>query len=100
MKNKNLKIGFTIILSFAVCSLKAQTLQQKVQKDIDERKKHADAIHLKASEQQIQQKAEKINGTTFPQNTGAGTTIQPGVPVVPQEKKNEIKTPAKKNSEK
>ena len=78
-------------MSFAVCSLKAQTLQQKFQKDNEERRKHANAIHLKANEQQLQQRAEKINAPVISQNTGAGNPVQTDKPIIPQEKKEQTK---------
>lgn len=74
-------------MSLAVSSLKAQSLQQKFQKDNEERRKQAAAVRLKAREQQTQQQSEKING--------AGNTIQPNIPVPPsQQKKQETKSPA------
>lgn len=66
MKNKNLKICFAIIMSFAVYSLKAQSTQQKFQKDMQERKKNVNTVLLKAKEQQAQQKAETSTIVTQP----------------------------------
>ena len=40
-----------------MCSLKAQSLQQKFQNDHQQRKTHADAVRLKAKEQQVQQQS-------------------------------------------
>lgn len=59
MKNINLKFCFAIIFSFAICSLKAQSVVKKQQKDIDQRKKQMNAVFQKAKEQQAQQQAEK-----------------------------------------
>jgi hypothetical protein len=59
MKNKNLKICFTIIMSVVVCSINAQSIQQKFQKDMEERKNHVNAVRLKANEQQVQRQAER-----------------------------------------
>lgn len=90
MKNKNLKICFTILISFAVCSLKAQSIQQKFQKDVQERKKNVNTVLLKAKEQQVQQKAETTNEVRVPQNTS--TAVPPNIQSVPvQQKKNESK---------
>lgn len=63
MKNNNLKIYFAIVMSFAVCSIKAQSIQQKFQKDIEQRKNHGNAMRAKAKEQQVQQQAERITIT-------------------------------------
>ena len=56
--NNNLKICFVIAILFSVCSIKAQSLQQKFQKDMEQRKKHVNAMRVKANEQQLQQQAE------------------------------------------
>src|SRR4030095_1681701 len=88
MKNKNLKICITIIMSFAVCSLKAQSLQQKFQKDMEARKKNVNTVVSKAKEQQAQQQAERKSEVIMPQSTPMEPNIQP-VPV--SQKKNEIK---------
>ena len=63
MKNKNLKICFTIIISLAACSIKAQSIQQKFQTDMQQRKNHVNAVRLKANEQQVQQQAERTTNT-------------------------------------
>ena len=63
MKNSNLKIYLAIVMSFAVCSLKAQSLQQKFQKDMEQRKNHVNAMRSKANEQQLQQQAERTTTT-------------------------------------
>lgn len=71
---------------FAVSSLKAQSLQQKFQKNNEDRRKQANTVRLKAREQQTQQQLEKLNGTS--------KTIQPNIPAVPsQQKKEQAKTP-------
>lgn len=82
MKNKNLKICFAVILSFAACSLKAQSLQEKLQKEMEQRKKHANEIRLKAREQQAQLQAEKTTESNIQQQDAAGnkpqsTVLQP-----------------------
>jgi hypothetical protein len=56
--NNNLKICFAIAMLFSVCSIKAQSLEQKFQKDMELRKNHVNAMRLKANEQQLQQQAE------------------------------------------
>ena len=92
MKNKKLKICFAIVLSFAMCSLKAQSLQQKFQKDMEQRKKHTEAVRMKAREQQEQQKAEKTTEANIPQQSAASNVIQPNTQPAPvQQKKEEIK---------
>jgi len=63
MKNNKLKVCFAIALSFAMCSLKAQSLQRNFQKDMEQRKKHTEAVRMKAKEQQEQQKAERTTTT-------------------------------------
>src|SRR4030095_527672 len=95
--NNNLKICFAIVLSFAMCSLKAQSLQQNFQKDMEQRKKHTDAIRMKAKEQQEQQKAEKTTEANIPQQSSASNVIQPNTQPAPlQQKKEDVKpqTPA------
>lgn len=95
MKNKNLKTCFAILFSFAMCSLKAQSVQQKFQKDMELRKKHVSAVRLKAREQQVQQQAERLNQPNFPQQDAAGSsTIQPAIKTAPGQLpgKTEIKS--------
>jgi hypothetical protein len=85
MKNNKLKIGFIIMMSFAICSLKAQSLQQKFQKDMVARKKNVDAVVLKAREQQTQQQAERnpvSNATNTQLNIQAGSQPASNVPIV------------------
>ena len=73
-----------------MCSLKAQSIQQKFQKDVQERKKNVNTVLLKAKEQQVQQKAETTNEVSVPQNTS--TPVPPNIQSVPvQQKKDEIK---------
>jgi hypothetical protein len=92
MKNKNLKICFTIVMTLAACSIKAQSLHQKIQTDMQQRKNHADAVRLKAKEQQEQQKAEKTVKANIPQQPSAGNVIQTNNQPAPvQQKKEEIK---------
>ena len=92
MKNKDLKICFTIIMSLVVCSIKAQSIQQKIQKDMAERKNHVNAVRMKAKEQQEQQKAEKTVEANIPQQPSAGNVIQINSQPAPvQQKKEEIK---------
>jgi len=91
MKNKKLKICFAIVLSFAMCSLKAQSLERNFQKDMEQRKKHTAAVRMKAKEQQEQQKAEKIVEVNIPQQWSADNVIQTNSQAVPvQQKKEEI----------
>ena len=92
MKNKKLKICFAIVLSFAMCSLKAQSLRQNFQKDMEQRKRHTDAVRMKAKEQQEQQKAEKTVDASIPQQHSAGNVLQTNSQAAPlQQKKEEIK---------
>ena len=92
MKNKKLKISFTNSSSFAMCSLKAQSLQRNFQKDMEQRKKHTDAVRMKAREQQEQQKAEKTVEANISQQPSTGNVIQPNSQIAPvQQKKTEIK---------
>ena len=99
MKNINLKICFTIIISFAVCSLKAQSLQQKFQKDMELRKKNVNTVLLKAREQQEQQKAERTIEVDVQQNTR--NTGQSPIQTVPLQQKNtEIKPKARPENKK
>lgn|SRR4030095_6939275 len=79
MKNKNLKICFTIIMSFTLCSLKAQSIQQKFQKDMEARKKNVSTVVSKAKEQQAQQQAEKTSETNIPQRDAASNKSQPNI---------------------
>ena len=75
-----------------MCSLKAQSLQQNFQKDMEQRKKHTEAIRLKAKEQQEQQKAEKTTEANIPQQPSPGNSIQTNSQPVPaQQKKDDIK---------
>jgi len=91
MKNNKLKICFAIALSFAMCSLKAQSLQRNFQKDMEQRKKHTEAVRMKAKEQQEQQKAEKTVEVYIPQQPSAGNVIQTNSQPAPiQQKKEEI----------
>lgn len=61
--NNNLKICFAIAMLFSVCSIKAQSIQQKFQRDMEQRKNHVNAVRLKANEQQAQQQAERTSIT-------------------------------------
>ena len=63
MKNKNLKICFTIVMILTACTIKAQSIQQKFQIDMQQRKNHVNAVRLKANEQQVQQQAERTSIT-------------------------------------
>lgn len=93
MKNKKLKLCFAIVLSFAMCSLKAQSLQRNFQKDMEQRKKHIDAVRMKAKEQQEQQKAEKTVEANIPQQPSTGNIIQTNSQAAPvKQKKEEIKS--------
>ena len=94
--NNNLKICFAIIMLFSVGSIKAQSLQQKFQKDMEQRKNHVNAVRAKANEQQLQQQAER-SVETHPQHPSSGIIIQTNSQPAPvQQKKDEIKpqTPA------
>ncbi len=88
MKNNYLKIICTLIMLLAICSVKAQSLQQKHQKDMDLRKKQVNEVLLKAKEQQVQQKSEGTNDA--PQSSSAQSNIQ----VKPVQQQNEIKPKA------
>jgi len=91
--NKNLKICFAIAMLFSVYSIKAQSLQQKFQKDMELRKNHVNAVRSKANEQQLQQQAERTTTTidnkpTTDQNQTGNTntsvqTAQPGQAIKP-----------------
>ena len=48
---------------FSVCSIKAQSLQQKFQIDMEKRKNHVNAVRSKANEQQLQQQEERTTTT-------------------------------------
>lgn len=87
-----MKICFAIVLSFAMCSLKAQSLQRNFQKDMEQRKTHTEAIRMKAKEQQEQQKAEKTVETNISQQPSTGNVIQPNTQnAAVQQKKTETK---------
>ena len=49
MKNNYLKVLCTLVMSIAICSVKAQSLQQKTQKDMDLRKRQVNEVLLKAN---------------------------------------------------
>ena len=75
-----------------MCSLKAQSLERNFQKDMEQRKKHIEAVRMKAKEQQEQQKAEKTGEANIPQQPSAGNVIQTNSQPAPvQQKKEEIK---------
>jgi hypothetical protein len=85
MKNNNLKICFAIAMLLSVCSIKAQSLQQKFQKDMEQRKNHVNAVRSKANEQQLQQQAERTTTAidhkpateaTQNQNGNTNTSVQ------------------------
>lgn len=97
MKNKNLKICFTIIMSFIICSSKAQSIQQKFQKDMEARKKNVNTVVSKAKEQQAQQQAERKSEVSMPQST----PLEPNIQTVPvPQKKNEIKPQSRQDIKK
>ena len=101
MKNNKLKICFAIALSFAMCSLKAQSLQRNFQKDMEQRKKHTEAVRMKAKEQQEQQKAEKTVEVNIPQRPSASNVIEANNQTAPvQQKKEEIKPQNRPNIKK
>jgi hypothetical protein len=82
-------------MSFAICSLKAQSFQEKHQKEMEQRKQHVNEVLLKAKEQQIQQKAERTNEANMPQGSGRANAVPSTIQSVPvQQKKNEIKSQA------
>jgi hypothetical protein len=95
MKSNFLKILCTVIMSLAICSLKAQSLQQRQQKDMELRQKQVNEVRLKAKEQQVQQKAERTNEVNVPQqaSTGTSTTVPSNsqtIPVPQQKKETNI----------
>lgn len=94
MKNISLKAGLIIILSVAICSVKAQSLQQKFQKDMELRKKHVEEVLLKVRQQQVQLKAEQRAQTNTPQQTITNNSAaKPNTQAIPvQQKRNETKT--------
>lgn len=88
MKNNSLKICCTFILLLAIGSLKAQSLQQRHQQDMDQRKKQVNEVLLKAKQQQVQQKAE----STTPVNTPQTNPVQPRIQTTPApQQQNDIK---------
>lgn len=94
MKNNYFKFCIIVILSCTVYSLKAQSLQKKFQTDMEQRRKHANAVLMKAGEQQAQQQAEKTNGSKIQQQDATGkrpqsTIIQPAT--TQQQKNTEVK---------
>ena len=93
MKNKNLKTCFALILSFAVCSLKAQSVTEKFQRDMEQRKKHANEIRLKAREQQAQLQAEKTTESNIQQQDAPGNKPQSTIiqPATTQQKNTVVK---------
>jgi hypothetical protein len=92
MKNKNLRICFTIMLSLALSSMKAQSIQQRFQKDMEQRKKHINAVRSKANEQQVQRQAERTSITVDykpapdTKQNETGNTLMPKQPVIPATK--------------
>ena len=83
-------------MSLALYSIKAQSIQQKFQKDREQRKMHVNAVRSKANEQQVQQHAERITNTvgnkpatdTKQNQTGNINTEIPKQPVVPATKRS------------
>ena len=97
MKNKKLKFFFAIILLFGMHSLKAQSVLQKQQKDIEQRKRSANETMLKARELQAQQQAERTSEVTI-QSTPA-TKAQPNTQAVSAtQQKMENKAPVPKKA--
>jgi hypothetical protein len=93
MKNKNLKSCFAIILLFAMHSLKAQSVIQKQQNDIEQRRRSANETMQKAREQQTQQQDERTREVTV--QTIPATKVQPNTQAV---QIRESKSPARKQS--
>ena len=60
MKASFIRSLFVMFFSFAICSLQAQTLKQKVQKDIGLRQKNANEVLINSKQQREQQKAERL----------------------------------------
>ena len=60
-------------------SLKAQSLQKKFQADMEQRKKHTNAVLMKVKEQQAQQQVEKTSETNIPQRDSASNRSQPNI---------------------
>lgn len=93
MKNKNLKFCFAIILLFAMHSLKAQSVIQKQQNDIEQRRRSANETLQKAREQQAQQQAEISREVTV--QSIPATKPQPNTQAV---QRRESKSPVRKQS--
>ena len=78
-----------------MCSLKAQSVVQKQQQDIEQRKKYRNEVLLKAKEQQVQQQAERTKNATLQNNSNIGTIPQSNTQTIPMDQqKNVIKPTA------
>ena len=91
MKNKKLKFCFAIILLFGMHSLKAQSVLQKQQKDIEQRIRSANETLQKARELQAQQQEEITREVTV--QSIPATKVQPNTQAVPA---RESKSPVRK----
>src|SRR6266404_3423096 len=100
MKNKMLNICLASILSLALHSVKAQSLQKKFESEMEQRKKHREALLLKVKEQQAQQQAEKRNEADIPQQATTSNPAQTSIQTNTQQKKNEVKPQVNINSKK
>jgi hypothetical protein len=95
MKNKTLNICLAIILTFALHSVKAQSVQKKFESDMEQRRKHRGVLLLKAKEQQTQH-PEKRNEPGVPQQAVNNNPVQTNIHTITQQKTNEVKTNSKK----
>ena len=88
-----MKFCFAIILLFAVHSSKAQSVIQKQQNDIEQRRRSANETMQKAREQQTQQQAERTSEVTVQINPA--TKVQPNTQTI---QRRESKLPIRRQS--
>jgi hypothetical protein len=92
MKNKTLNIVFVFIMLFAMNCVKGQSLHQKLQAEMEIRKKRLEEVRLKVKEQQAQQQAEKRNEPNIPQQPATSSSSQPNIqPTAVQQNASEVR---------
>jgi hypothetical protein len=102
MKNKKFVFALMFLILGTLCSNAQSTLQKKLRADLEQSKKHREAMLLKAREQQRQNERRSEMNLNIPQQKNGSATSnsemkqQTNPNNIPALKEQPINTPAKK----
>jgi hypothetical protein len=94
MKNKKFVVGFMALLFGTLCSNAQSSLEKKLRADLEQSKKHREAVLLKAQEQQRQRQDEKRSEMIL--NTPQQNSSNANQNSVVRQQTNQNSTPATK----